>query len=315
MAQHHLKPGPKTVHWGYFDSREAPIVEIASGDEVVIETVSGGPEHLPPDGSGMTVLPELLAIHKEVSRTFIGPHIMTGPIAVKGAKAGDVLQIDILDIAPRADWGYALIHPLAGALPQDFPEPHIRHIPIDRARGIGKLPWGGEIKLKPFFGNIGVAPPANWGRITSMIPRRHGGNLDNKELVAGSTLYLPVLVDGALLSVGDGHGVQGDGEVCVTAIETALTGRFRITVRTDLDYDHPHAQTPSHEITMAFDPDLDMAAKNALRAMIALVAKRRGISRQDAYILCSLAADLRVTQIVNQHSGIHVMLEKGYLTA
>ena len=315
MPSHQLKAGPQTVHWGFFDASQPPVLSIDSGDELTVETVSGAPEHLPPPDSGLAIPPELLAIHAQVPRTYVGPHIMTGPVAVNGAKAGDVLQIDILEIAPRMDWGYALIHPLAGALPQDFPEPHLRHVVIDRTRNVGLLPWGGEIPLKPFFGNIGVAPPASWGRITSMIPRRHGGNLDNKELVAGTTLFLPVLRDGAMLSIGDGHGVQGDGEVCVTAVETGLKGRFRITVRRDLELDHPHAHTPTHEITMAFDPDLNQAAKNALRAMIALVSKRRGISREDAYILCSLAADLRITQIVNQHSGVHVMLEKTFLQA
>jgi acetamidase/formamidase len=315
MAKHTLKATPETVHWGYFDAALKPILTIDSGDEITVDTISGGPEHLPPASKGLAHLPEHAGIHANVARPGIGPHIMTGPIAVKGAKPGDVLQIDILEIEPRQEWGYALTHPLSGALPGDFPEPRMHHIAIDLKRKVGKLPFGGEVPLRPFFGNIGVAPPANWGRITSMIPRRHGGNLDNKELVAGTTLYLPVLTDDALLSIGDGHGVQGDGEVCVTAIEMALRGRFKVTLRTDMTLPMPRAETPTHVITMAFDPDLDIAAKNALRQMIDVIAKARGIDREDAYILCSLVADLRITQMVNMHNGSHVMLEKGYLKA
>ena len=315
MAKHTLKATADTVHWGYFDATEKPVLTIASGDEITVDTISGGPEHLPPAAKGLAHLPEHAGIHAKVARSGIGPHIMTGPIAVEGAKPGHVLQIDILEIEPRQDWGYALIHPLGGALPGDFPEPRMHHIAIDLKRKVGKLPFGGEVPLKPFFGNIGVAPPASWGRITSMVPRRHGGNLDNKELVPGTTLYLPVLAEGALLSVGDGHGVQGDGEVCLTAIETALRGRFKVTLRTDMTLAMPRAETPTHMITMAFDPDLDIAAKNALRDMIDVIAKARGIDREDAFILCSLVADLRITQMVNGHNGSHVMLEKGYLKA
>jgi len=162
---------------------------------------------------------------------------------------------------------------------------------------------------------MGTAPPPGWGRVSTLPPRRNGGNLDNKELVAGTTLYLPVFVDGALFSVGDGHGVQGDGEVCVTAIETGLVGTFEIVTRPDLTLTWPMAETPSHVMTMAFDPDLDDCVVLALRQMIALIQARAGLSYGDAYALCSLAADLRVTQVVNGNKGVHMMLEKRCLTA
>jgi acetamidase/formamidase len=178
---------------------------------------------------------------------------------------------------------------------------------------VGKLPWGLELPLKPFFGIMVTAPPAAWGPVPSPPPRRNGGNMDNKELVAGATLYLPIHVDGALFSVGDGHGVQGDGEVCITAIETGLVGTFELHVRSDMQLEWPLAETPTHIITMAFDPDLDDAVVIALRDMIKLICARTGISREDAYTLCSLAADLRVTQVVNGSKGIHVMLEKAHL--
>jgi acetamidase/formamidase len=146
--------------------------------------------------------------------------------------------------------------------------------------------------------------------ISSPPPRRNGGNMDNKELVAGTTLYLPIHTDGALFSCGDGHGVQGDGEVCVTAIETALQGRFRLTLRKDLQLTYPRAETPDHYMTMAMDPDLDQCVVRALRDMIVLLGEKRNLSREDAYTLCSLAADLRVTQTVNGSKGIHCMIAK-----
>ena len=184
------------------------------------------------------VPPELAEIHARNERMVPG-HILTGPIAVEGAEPGDVLEVDILDVQLRQDWGYNLIRPLAGTLPDDFHETRLLNIPLDRERMVGRMPWGLDLPLKPFFGVMGVAPPPAWGRITSLIPRAMGGNLDNKELGAGAKLYLPVFVPGALFSCGDGHGVQGDGEVCVTAIETALQGRFRLTLRKDLRLDYP----------------------------------------------------------------------------
>ena len=181
---------------------------------------------------------------------------------------------------------------------------------VDKEKNEGELPWGTKLPLKPFFGVMGCAPPKNWGMITSIIPRAHGGNMDNKELVCGTSLFLPIFVEGANFSAGDGHGCQGDGEVCVTAIETALEGKFRLTIRDDLSLNLPQAETPSHFITMAFDEDLDDAAKEALRQMITLITQRTNLSKSQAYSLCSLAADLRVTQIVNGNKGIHVMLPK-----
>jgi acetamidase/formamidase len=175
---------------------------------------------------------------------------------------------------------------------------------------VGRLPWGLDLPLAPFFGVMGVAPPPAWGRITSLIPRAMGGNLDNKELTPGAKLYLPVFVPGALFSCGDGHGVQGDGEVCVTAIETALQGRFKMTLRKDLRFAYPRAETPTHYMTMAMDPDLDQCVVRALRDMIVLLGETRNLSREDAYTLCSLAADLRVTQTVNGSKGIHCMIAK-----
>lgn len=301
-----------TVHWGYFDARLKPVVEIESGDTVVISTVSGGPETLPPSESGLQVPDVLNAIHREVPQRLPG-HICTGPVAVRGARPGDVLEVRIKQIALNYDWGYNFVRPLAGALPDDFSERHLMHIVLDRAAMTGRLPWGQTVPLRPFFGVMGVAPPPSWAVVNTLPPRRNGGNLDNKELVGGTTLYLPVFVEGANFSAGDGHGVQGDGEVCITAIETGLVGTFELHVRHDMQLDWPMAETPTHWITMAFDPDLDDCVVIALRQMIDVIVARTGLERHEAYALCSLVADLRVTQVVNGNKGIHVMLDKTYL--
>ena len=306
-----VNASPDTCHWGYFDATRAPVAEIDSGEEVVIDTVSGAPQVLPPDR--YHVPPELLDIHRAGPPPMPG-HILTGPVAVRGAQPGDVLQIDILDVTLRQDWGYNVIRPLAGTLPLEVERTHLTILPLDEQAGMARLPWGKDLPLAPFFGVMGVAPPPEWGRISTIEPRAHGGNIDNKELVAGTTLYLPVHVEGALFSCGDGHGAQGDGEVCVTAIETALRGRFRLTRRTDLDLCYPQAETAQHVITMGMDADLDRAAEIALRHMIDEVRRRLGISWAEAYMLCSLAGDLRITQTVNREKGVHMMMAKHHLT-
>ncbi|HVL70318.1 MAG TPA: acetamidase/formamidase family protein [Beijerinckiaceae bacterium] len=310
MAQHRIEAGPDTVHWGYFDAGLAPVLTIDSGDTVTISTVSGGPEMMP--GPPLVVPPALKAVHA-AHRPKLPGHICTGPVAVRGARAGQVLEVKIEAIALHYDWGYTYSAPLKGALPDDFSDLHLMHLTLDRERMTGRLPWGLDLPLAPFFGVMAVAPPPAWGAVSTLPPRRNGGNLDNKELVAGTTLYLPIHVDGALFSVGDGHGVQGDGEVCVTAIETGLIGTFRLAVRDDIALVWPRAETPTHIMTMAFDPDLDDCVVIALREMIDLIHARTGLSKQEAYALCSLIADLRITQVVNGTKGVHVMLDKRYL--
>jgi acetamidase/formamidase len=310
MSMSHLRidAAPETVHWGCFDAALPPVLSIASGDRVTLSTVSGGPETLP---ENLPVPEALTAIHRTMTPKVPG-HICTGPVEVRGAKQGEVLQVDIEAIELHYGWGYNFVRPLAGALPDDFEERRLIHITLDAERMVGRMPWGLEIPLKPFFGVMAVAPPPAWGLVSTLPPRRNGGNLDNKELVAGTTLYLPVHVDGALFSAGDGHGVQGDGEVCITAIETGLVGTFRLTARPDMTLDWPMAETPTHWITMAFDPSLDQAVVIALRQMIDLLVARSGIDRYQAYALASLVADLRVTQVGDGNKGIHVMVEKRY---
>lgn len=308
-SDHHLEASPRTVHWGHWDAALAPVLFVESGDTVTVDTLSGEPEDMP---TGGPTLSGHAAVHAE-NIGGPGPHFLTGPIHVAGAEPGDVLQVDILDIVLREDVGWNLQLPLHGTLPEDFPDKRLVHIPLDRAAMVAKPPWGGQIPLRPFFGNFGVAPPPAWGRLSSKEPREFGGNMDNKELLAGTTVYFPVFNEGALFSAGDGHAVQGDGEVCLTAIETGLTGTFKLTVRKDMHLTRPRAESEAELITMGLHEDLDDAACQALRDMIALVVAEAGLAPQDAYSLCSLAADLRVTQLVDGNKGIHCVLPKAVL--
>jgi acetamidase/formamidase len=312
MSRHHEIPAtPDNMVWGYFDAAIPPVLEIDSGDSVTLTSwMAGGKAQLHEEPS--RVDRRHLAALEQVPQG-PGPHFVTGPVYVRGAAPGDVLQVDILEHSFPCDWGYTCILPLLGTLPEDFDAYDIIHPDIDRARGVIVLPWGKEIRLDPFFGILAVAPPAHWGRCPSPPPRAFGGNMDNKELRPGATLYLPVFAEGALFMAGDGHGVQGDGEVCISALETALTGRFRLTVRHDLDYRQPFAETATHLISIGLDEDLDDAAKQAVREMIDHVCRRSELSRSQAYMLCSLAGDLRVTQTVDGVKGCHMMLAKAAL--
>jgi acetamidase/formamidase len=299
------------VHWGYLSAEIPPVARISSGEAVTITTVSGPPDVVA--GSSYPASAALLAIHEKETKRRIPGHICTGPIAVVGARAGDVLQIDIESVELDSDWAYTGVRPLAGALPDDFEERHMTYIEIDRSRRVARLPWGMEVPLRPFFGVICVAPPAAWGELSTVPPRRNGGNLDNRELVEGTTLFLPVFVEEALFSVGDGHGAQGDGEICTAAVETSMRGTFRLTVRRDMELTWPIAETPTHIITMAFDPDLDDCVVIAIRQMIDLLVAHSGLSRVEAYTMLSYVGDLRVTQVVNGNKGIHLMVDKKYL--
>ncbi|MBB3451764.1 acetamidase/formamidase [Rhizobium sp. BK313] len=307
---HHLPASSANCAWGYFDPKRPPALTVDSGDTVVIDTVSGGPDVLPK--GEFFIPPELLDVHKNSIQEMPG-HILTGPVAIRGAKPGQVLEVRIKDVKLRQNWGYNAIRPLAGTLPYDFETARLLNIPLDVEANVAHLPWGLKLPLAPFFGVMGVAPPPNWGRISSIMPRAHAGNIDNKELVAGTTLYLPIFNEGALFSCGDGHGAQGDGEVCITAIETALRGTFQFIVRDDLSFTYPRAETPTHYITMGMDPDLDQCSIMALRDMIVLLGEKAGLSREDAYTLCSLAGDLHVTQTVNGNKGVHMMMAKSLL--
>ena len=318
MTDYSLKATPETVLWGRFAAATPPVITVASGDRVVIETLTALPELLPPEGSGMTVSPALRAIHAANLPVRFG-HLLTGPVAIAGAEPGDMLEVRIEAIDLGADWGFNAIVPFEGTLPDDFILPQLEtiHIPIDRDRRTCRLPFGPELPLAPFFGVMGVAPPPGYGELSSREPRLHGGNLDNKDLGAGSTLFLPVWTEGGNFLCGDGHGVQGHGEVCVTALETALTGTFTFILHKKTGAEPlltlPRAETPSAYMTMGFSSDLDEAMRIAVREMVALITERTTLSRSDAYRLSSLAADFHVTQTVNGEKGVHGLLPKSVI--
>lgn len=310
MATHHsLSPTLATVHWGFLDAKIPPRLTIESGDTVTIETVSGG---LADVGDTSIMLPYHREICEQLKPT-PGPHILTGPIAVRGAEPGDTLEVRIKTIELTVDWGWNLIRPLRGTLPEDYPDFRCRIIPIDRGAMTARLPWGATIPLRPFFGIMAVAPPAGWGLCSSVEPRAFGGNMDNKELLAGTSVYFPVFVPGANFSAGDGHAVQGDGEVCLTALETCLKGTFEFVLHKSMPLDLPRAVTPTHLVAMGLDTDLDDAAKQALREMIRWLVELKGWSSEEAYVFCSLACDLRVTQLVDGNKGIHAMVDRSLL--
>jgi acetamidase/formamidase len=315
MATHRIAATPENVRWGVFDAAIPPVLTINSGDTVTLECVSGAPDTLPPPGSGLAIPPALTAIHARVPRA--PGHIITGPVAVAGAMPGDMLEVRIDKIEFGADWGFCGFRPLAGTLPEDFHERFLTHIPIDRAKNVCRMPYGVEIPLSPFFGVMGVAPRPAYGTISTVQPREHGGNMDNKEVGEGSSLFLPVWAPGALFSAGDGHGVQGDGEVCINALEICLNGTFTLILHKKTGANpvltYPRAETKTHYITMGMNEDLDMAMKQALREMIAFICGRSNLSREEAYQFCSLAVDFHVTQTVNGEKGVHGLLKKGLL--
>ena len=309
---HELPLSPENVHWGYYDASLRPVLTIRSGDHVSVETfIARGLERLRMAGLAEDRIPAgMRALEEAVTERGPGAHPLTGPIYVEGAEPGDALEVRILEIDYMTPYGVSGFLPAGGTLPDDFPYAALRLFEIDTATDIARMAGGFEIPTRPFFGSIGVAPPVLRGRVSSGPPGFHVGNLDNKELVEGTTLFLPVHVPGALLSIGDGHAAQGDGEVSGTAIETSLSGRVQVLLHEDAALRWPRAETPTHYVSMGLHADLDEAARLATREMIDFLVTRRGIDRDDAYVLCSVALDLRITQLVDGTKGVHGMLAK-----
>lgn len=307
-----LKLVPQNIHWGYYDATLKPVLRVASGDTIRIETmVAGGLGRLRAAGVPEGDIPDALkAVETAVTERGPGVHPLTGPIWIEGAEPGDVLEVRILAFEFLHPYGVAGFIPGSGTLPDDFPYSRFKLIRFDIRAGTANFAPGVTLRIAPFFGSIGVAPSPLVRRVSSGPPGPHTGNLDNKELVAGSTLYLPVQVPGALLSMGDGHAMQGDGEVTLTGLETSLRGTVQVIVRKNMRLNWPRAETPTHYIVMGLNTDLDDAARLATREMIEFLVSEKRMTRDEAYILTSIAADLRVTQLVDGTKGIHAMIAK-----
>jgi acetamidase/formamidase len=307
-----LKAGPKTVVWGYYSASAAPALRVHSGDTVEMETlITNSPARL--EAAGVApgqIEPALRAIYNEVTDKGPGGHILTGPVYIEGAAPGDTLEVRIKEIRLAIPYAYNGFRPGAGFLPDDFPYSRIKIVPLDRERMMGRFSDRIEIPLRPFFGSMGVAPPEANGRISSAPPWIHAGNLDNKELVAGTTLYIPVHAPGALFEAGDGHAAQGNGEVDITALETSLTGVFQFIVRKDLHLRWPRGETPTHYITMGLHEDLREATRIAALEMIDFLVTEKHLTRDDAYMLASSAANFCITQLVDGNKGVHAMIAK-----
>ena len=307
-----LKATPKTVVWGYYDAKAAPALHVKSGDTVQIETlITSSPKRLEAAGVAPEQVEQSLRdIYDQVKDKGPGGHILTGPIFVDGAEIGDVLEVRILAAKLAIPYAYNGFGPGRGYLPDEYPYAKMKIIPLDEKRMVAKFAPGIEIPLHPFFGSMGVAPPEASGRLSSAPPWIQAGNLDNKDLVAGSTLYIPVHAPGALFEVGDGHAGQGGGEVDITALETSLVGTFQLIVRKDMHLRWPRAETPTHYITMGLNEDLNTCTTLALREMIDFLMTEKHLSRDDAYMLASVAGDLHITQLVDGNKGVHMMLPK-----
>ncbi len=310
---HRLEATPDTVAYGHYWSESAPVLRIASGDIIDVDTLlTNSPAGLERAGvAADRIQPSLRAVVSQVTGDRRGPggHILTGPVYVEGAEPGDVLEVKVLSIDLSIDYGY---NGCSGYLRENCGSgPRTTIIPLDRKTMTAEFAPGIVIPLKPFFGSMGVAPAPELGRVSSNPPGRHAGNLDNRALTAGSTLYIPVFVKGALFEVGDGHAAQGDGEVNQTAIETSLRGRLQLTVRKDMTLTWPRAETATDYISMATDPDLVVATKTAIQQMVDFLVETKGLTRQQAYQLTSIAGNVAITQLVDlPNLGVHVTMPK-----
>ena len=310
---HRLEATPATVAFGYYWAEARPALHIASGDVIDVDTLlTNNPNGLqragvPPD----KIQSSLKAIVAELTGDRRGPggHILTGPVYVEGAEPGDVLEVKILSIDLAIDYGYNACN---GFIPANCDRSvGQKIIGLDKKTMTAEFMPGIIIPLKPFFGSMGVAPPPEMGRVSSNPPGRHAGNLDNRELVAGTTLYIPVFVPGALFEVGDGHAAQGDGEVDQTGIETSLRGRLQLTVRKNTRLVWPRAETTTDFISMATDPDLTTATTLAIQEMVNFLIGNKGLTKHQAYQLVSIAGNVAITQLVDKPNvGVHVKMPK-----
>ena len=306
---HRLEATPSTVAYGHYWSESKPVLTIASGDIIDVDTLlTSVPDRLEKAGvPAADVQASLRAIVEKVTDRGPGGHILTGPVFITGAEPGDALEVKLLSIDLPIAYGY---NGCSGFVRENCVAgrgPTI--IQMDRQAMTASF-MGAVIPLKPFFGSMGVAPPPAQGRVSSNPPGIHAGNLDNKELVAGTTLWIPVHVPGALFEVGDGHAAQGDGEVDQTGLETSLRGKIQLTVRKGMTLAWPRAETSTHFISMGTDVDLTKATRIAIQEMVDFLAATKKMDKHQAYQLTSMAGDVAITQLVDGTMGVHVKMLK-----
>ena len=304
---------PKTVVWGNYNAASPTVLKIRSGDTVVFHTLlTNSPSGLAKAGVPDDQIEQSLKdIFNQVTDRGPGGHILNGPVYIEGAEPGDTLEIRIQKIDIAIPYGYNAFRYGAGFQTEEFPYSKIKIIPLDRQKMIGHFAPGIDIPLHPFFGSMGVAPPPAFGRYDSAPPTIIGGNMDNKELVEGSTVFYPVFVPGALFQIGDGHAGQGNGEVDITAMETSLTGTLEFIVHKGVKTGpYPRAETPTHFISMGFDDDLTVATHKAVAGMIDFLVEHKHMTRDDAYMLISVSGDIDITELVDRNKGVHVMVPK-----
>lgn len=310
QTPHVLSPSPTTIAYGHYWSETPPVLRIHAGEYVRVHTlITSTPERLEGAGVPASQVEKELRDVQTVRDRGPGGHVLTGPIYIEEAEPGDVLEIKIDSIDLAIPYGYNAIGQ-AGFLSDEIFDRKMKIIPLDKEKMLGHFAEGIDIPLRPFFGSMGVAPPKEAGRWNSAPPWIHGGNLDNKELVAGSSLFIPVHIKGALFEIGDGHAAQGNGEVDITAIETSLKAKLQFIVHKGRSLKWPRAETATHIITMGCDRDLNAATHIAVREMIRYLMEEKHLSQAEAYMLSSIAADVNITQLVDGNVGVHVMLPK-----
>ncbi len=327
QTTHTLLATPSTVAWGYYSAQAKPVLTVHSGDTVVLQAAStcGPPKRLEGEGVKPADIPAWLGtLYDGVPQADRGPggHILTGPVAVEEAEPGDVLEVRVVKVAIDVPWACNGFGAGRGFLPDDFPYGRTKIIPLDRTKMTADFAPGITLSLHPFFGSMGVAPPESAGKYNSAPPWMHGGNMDNKELVQGSTIFYPVHAKGGLFEAGDGHAGQGNGEVDITALETSLTGTFQFIVhKGEAAREHllwPRAETATQYISMGFSPELKTATEMAVRNMIVFLSEGNPdyphLSRDDAYALISTACDVDISELVDTNDGVHVMCPKAIFT-
>jgi acetamidase/formamidase len=317
---HHLPATPANTVDGFFSADTPPVLRIRSGDVVEIDTVNAAgvrddnPEKFFKDNGISTDLPavqDILRIKRELKPSGFRAHLMTGPIFVEGAMPGDTLEVRVVEVTSRAPYGVNAGRPGAGGIPDLVPRPYSKVIKFDLERHVAKFSDTIEVPLRPFQGVMGIAPAAARGKLSSIPPYIElGGNMDNKHLGKGATIYYPVQTEGALFQTGDPHAAQGNGEVSITAIESSNTVTLQFIVRKDLAIKSVRAETPTHYILMGFDGELNLAMRMAITQTLDFLKEKQKLDFFDALALASIGVDFEVTQVVDQTKGIHAMVPK-----